>query len=74
MEKEPKKIFKSDFLNQLVGKLQDGTFKEVLDDWRWIFTYSARYKGAIFFYVVLGILVLPWDWLVLSQVNTSLIL
>ena len=29
--------------------------KEILDDWRWIFSYSLRYKGAIAFYLVLGI-------------------
>ncbi|MBR3231761.1 MAG: ABC transporter ATP-binding protein [Lachnospiraceae bacterium] len=35
--------------------MQDGTFSEILDDWKWIFTYSVRYKWAIVFYVVLGI-------------------
>ena len=47
--------FHSDFLNTMVGRLNDGTFTEILDDWKWIFGYSARYKGAIFFYVLLGI-------------------
>ena len=28
-------------------KIQDGTFKEILDDWKWIFGYSRRYKGTI---------------------------
>ncbi|MBR4549600.1 MAG: ABC transporter ATP-binding protein [Oscillospiraceae bacterium] len=36
-------------------RIKDGTFKEILDDWRWIFSYSKRYKGAIAFYVFLGI-------------------
>ena len=47
--------FHSDFLNTMVGRVNDGTFTEILDDWKWIFGYSARYKGAIFFYVLLGI-------------------
>ena len=29
---------------------------EILDDWRWIFSYSRRYKGAIVFYTLIGIL------------------
>ena len=29
--------------------------KDTVDDWKWIFTYSARYKGAILFYIILGI-------------------
>ena len=39
----------------LFSSWRDGTFTEILDDWKWIFTYSARYKGAIVFYVLLGI-------------------
>ena len=40
----------------LKKRWKDGTFLEILEDWRWILGYSARYKGAILFYVVLGIL------------------
>lgn len=43
-------------LDILVSKWKSGTFGEVLDDWKWIFSYSARYKGAVVFYVLLGIL------------------
>ena len=43
-------------LDILIGRWKDGTFSEIIDDWKWIFSYSARYKGAIAFYVVLGIL------------------
>ena len=39
----------------LKKRWKDGTFSEILEDWRWILGYSARYKGAILFYVVLGI-------------------
>ncbi len=43
-------------LRILRQRWKDGTFREILDDWRWIFTYSRRYKGAIVFYTLLGIL------------------
>ena len=39
----------------LIHRFKDGTFKEIIDDWKWIFTYSARYKGAIVFYLFLGV-------------------
>ena len=42
-------------LDILIGKWRDGTFSEILDDWKWIFSYSKRYKGAIAFYTLLGI-------------------
>lgn len=43
-------------LNILASRWVDGTFTEIIDDWKWIFTYSARHKGAIVFYTVLGLL------------------
>jgi len=43
-------------LHTLLQKWQDGTFGEILDDWRWIFTYTKRHKFAVLFYTVLGIL------------------
>ena len=46
----------ADSLQILIGRWKDGTFGEILDDWKWIFSYSIRYKGAIAFYVILGIL------------------
>ncbi len=42
-------------LKELRRRWKDGTFGEILDDWKWIFSYSARYKGAIAFYTILGI-------------------
>lgn len=44
-----------DSLETLVRRWKDGTFGEIIDDWKWIFSYSARYKGAIAFYLFLGI-------------------
>lgn len=42
-------------LNILISRWKNGTFGEIIDDWKWIFSYSAKYKGAIVFYLVLGI-------------------
>lgn len=44
-----------DSAKALMSSWRDGTFSEIIDDWKWIFTYSARYKGAIVFYTLLGI-------------------
>lgn len=43
-------------LEILIARWKNGTFGEILADWKWIFSYSARYKGAIIFYVLLGIM------------------
>ncbi|MCQ2507652.1 MAG: ABC transporter ATP-binding protein/permease [Dorea sp.] len=43
-------------LDILIGKWRDGTFGEVLADWKWILSYSARYKGAVIFYTLLGLI------------------
>lgn len=53
---QPKTEHSSEFLRTLRTRWKDGTFKEILEDWKWIFTYSKRYKGAIVFYIFLGIL------------------
>ena len=45
-----------DAIKALFASWHDGTFREIVADWRWIFTYSARHKGAIAFYVVLGLI------------------
>lgn len=43
-------------LHELKQRWKNGTFGEIIDDWKWIFSYSARYKGAILFYLLLGVL------------------
>ena len=43
-------------LDTIVSRLKDGSFNEVIDDWKWIFSYSRKYKGGILFYTVLGLL------------------
>lgn len=52
-QQNPEPFFKS--LTKLKESFKDGTYKEILDDWRWIWTYSKKYKGAIVFYTVLGV-------------------
>ena len=43
-------------LHKLRTKVKDGTYREILDDWKWIFTYTKRHKGAVVFYTLLGLL------------------
>ena len=52
-DKNQKMSFES--LDILISRWRDGTFGEILDDWKWILSYSKRYKGAIAFYTILGI-------------------
>ena len=56
-ENEQKSKNKAAFesLSVLIRRWRDGTFGEILEDWKWIFSYSARYKGAIAFYLLLGV-------------------
>ena len=54
-EEEKKNDSAFQALHALKERWKDGTFGEILDDWKWIFTYSAKYKGAIVFYTLLGI-------------------
>lgn len=50
------RILKSQFIQSMWEKREEGTFAAFRDDWKWIFSYSRKYKKAIAFYVVLGIL------------------
>ncbi|MBM6870270.1 ABC transporter ATP-binding protein [Pseudoflavonifractor phocaeensis] len=43
-------------LGALLERIQTGTFGELLEDWRWIFHYTKRYKWAVLLYVILGVL------------------
>lgn len=57
MEENENKETSSGFqsLDILIQRWKEGTFKEILDDWKWILSYSAKYKTSIAFYVLLGI-------------------
>ncbi len=43
-------------LEILVKKWMDGSLTEILDDWKWIFTYSKKYKWAIVYSTFLGLI------------------
>ena len=51
-----KKNVSFESLEILIARWKNGTFSEILDDWRWILSYSKKYKWAIIFYTVLGII------------------
>ena len=55
MEENNEKIKSTSFesIDILIRRWREGTLKEIIDDWKWILTYSARYKGAIAFYLIL---------------------
>ncbi len=49
------KLLKSQSLQIIIDKIDDGTFSTFIDDWKWIFSYSKKYKKTIAFYLVLGL-------------------
>lgn len=51
------KLLKSDALQEFINKRYDGTFSEFIDDWKWIFGFSKKYRLIIVFYTVVGIFV-----------------
>ena len=53
--KKPSGLFGSTALGILLRRWKEGTFGEILEDWRWILTYTKQYKWAVACYVVLGI-------------------
>ena len=49
------KYIQSETLQALLNKLHDGTYKEFIEDWKWIFSYSLRYKWMVLIYLLMGI-------------------
>ncbi len=49
------KLFRSDNMQKLHDSMKDGTFREFVDDWKWIFSYSKKYRWIVVFYVLVGI-------------------
>ena len=47
---------KSSTLNSLKERWKNGTFGEIITDWKWIFSYSKKFKGPIAAYTLLGLL------------------
>lgn len=49
------KLVKSESLQVFINKIYDGTFSEFIDDWKWIFSFSKKYRLIIFLYTLVGI-------------------
>ena len=49
------KILKSEFLQTMLDKWSDGSYRDFFDDWKWIFSYSMHHKKAIVIYLLMGI-------------------
>ena len=49
-------MMKSQTLAAIKERWKNGTFGEIFADWKWVFSYSKRFKGAIAAYTFLGIL------------------
>ena len=45
----------SESLGTLVSSWRDGTFSEIWADWKWIWGYTKRYRRAVWFYTILGV-------------------
>jgi ABC-type bacteriocin/lantibiotic exporter with double-glycine peptidase domain len=50
------KLFRNDNMQILHDSLRDGSIKEFVDDWKWIFSYSKKYRWIVVFYCILGIM------------------
>lgn len=49
------RLLKSDALQVFINKIYDGTFKEFIDDWKWIFSFSKKYRLIVVLYTLVGI-------------------
>ena len=54
--KPKRKVLGSEALGELLGCMKDGTFKDIINDWKWIAAYTRRYRAAVIIYTLLGIL------------------
>ena len=54
--KPKRKVLGSEALGELLGRMKDGTFKDIINDWKWIAAYTRRYRAAVIIYTLLGIL------------------
>ncbi|MGN0969379.1 MAG: ABC transporter ATP-binding protein [Evtepia sp.] len=54
--KAERTLFGSVALGTLFHKWRDGTFRELLEDWRWILGFTKQYKWAVACYILLGVL------------------
>lgn len=49
------RIIRSDSIQMMKRRIADGTFRDFWQDWKWIFSFSKKYKRVIALYTLLGI-------------------
>lgn len=49
------RILRSNSIQMLIKIIDDGTFRDFWQDWKWIFSFSKKYKKAIIAYTLMGI-------------------
>lgn len=50
------RIFQSENLQKILDIISKGAFAEFLDDWKWIFSYTAKRKKSVALYTAAGLL------------------
>ena len=55
MKEQIKKHIRSESFLRVVEGTEDGSLKTMLDDWKWIFSYSGHFKLLIIVYTLLGL-------------------
>ena len=54
-ERRTKKALGSEALGVLLGRWRDGTFPEIAGDWKWIMSYTGRYRLSVLAYTLAGV-------------------
>ena len=54
-KKNNARFLSSESLGTLRSRVKDGSIREVMDDWKWIFSYSRKHRWAIAVFVRLGV-------------------
>lgn len=49
------RVLQSDAVQTILNHIDDGTLREFVADWKWIFTFSAKYRWIIVLYTAVGI-------------------
>ncbi len=44
------------FLSEIRKKKEEGTLSEIWEEWKWILRYTKKYKKAVIFYIITGII------------------
>ena len=50
------RYLQSDAIQTIIEHVSDGTLSEFVDDWKWIFSFSRRYRWIVLLYTVVGII------------------